>query len=234
MPLSAAEKQRRYRQKRDANPERRAEYLQKEKESWETKKLTGKVKMAGEMNDREKRKIRRYWRVNRAKNRKKQKDLATTLTPPCSPGPGISPPPSTCQSQGGKQRRRKNRNKILKKLNDIKLQLNHQKRETAKYKKRWQRLLNSGKPAETPRPKTRRLLQYASKSTVKRTLLFHNVLAHQIKEKYAATKQEHLKQTYVDWIYCKEILITTPHAGTIRIFVKMLAQARHHKKQCWG
>lgn len=33
-PLSAAKKQRRYRARRDADPERRQEYLNKEKEKW--------------------------------------------------------------------------------------------------------------------------------------------------------------------------------------------------------
>ena len=58
MPLSAAEKQRRYRQKRDADPERRSEYLRKEKLWWNQKKSTGKVKLVAEMTDREQRQVR--------------------------------------------------------------------------------------------------------------------------------------------------------------------------------
>ena len=41
MPLSAAEKQRRYRQKRDNDAQRRAEYLQKEKKKYEEDLASG-------------------------------------------------------------------------------------------------------------------------------------------------------------------------------------------------
>ena len=44
MPLSAAEKQRRYRARQDANPERRLHYLEKERLAWQEKRSTGKVK----------------------------------------------------------------------------------------------------------------------------------------------------------------------------------------------
>jgi len=49
MPLSAAEKQRRYRQRRDADQARRAEYLEKEKERYRQLKETGKSKTKNEM-----------------------------------------------------------------------------------------------------------------------------------------------------------------------------------------
>jgi hypothetical protein len=44
MPLSAAEKQRRYRQRRDADQARRAEYLEKEKELYRQLKERRKMK----------------------------------------------------------------------------------------------------------------------------------------------------------------------------------------------
>jgi hypothetical protein len=49
MPLSAAEKQSRYRQRRDADQARRAEYLEKEKERYRQLKETGKSKTKNEM-----------------------------------------------------------------------------------------------------------------------------------------------------------------------------------------
>ena len=49
MPLSAAEKQRRYRQRRDADQARWAEYLEKEKERYRQLKETGKSKTKNEM-----------------------------------------------------------------------------------------------------------------------------------------------------------------------------------------
>ena len=53
MPLSAAEKQRRYRQRRDADQARRAEYLEKEKGRYRQLKETGKRKTKNEMTARE-------------------------------------------------------------------------------------------------------------------------------------------------------------------------------------
>ena len=49
MPLTAAEKQRRYRQRRDADQARRAEYLEKEKGRYRQLKETGKSKTKNEM-----------------------------------------------------------------------------------------------------------------------------------------------------------------------------------------
>jgi hypothetical protein len=49
MPLSAAEKQWHYRQRRDANQARRAEYLEKEKELYRQLKETDKRKTKNEM-----------------------------------------------------------------------------------------------------------------------------------------------------------------------------------------
>ena len=61
--------------------------------------------------------------------------------------------------------------------------------ETAKFKKRWQRLYKQFHP-ETPRSKTIRLLRYASTSSIRKTLIFHNVLVDGIRKKYASIKQE--------------------------------------------
>ncbi|KAK6178395.1 hypothetical protein SNE40_013190 [Patella caerulea] len=62
MPLSAAEKQRRYRQRRDADPERRARYLQNEKDKYIKDKETGKKKQVKDMSKREHRLKKKEWR----------------------------------------------------------------------------------------------------------------------------------------------------------------------------
>ena len=51
--LSAAERQCRYRAKRDADPERRAQYLEKEREKWQQDHETGKKKKAKDLSERE-------------------------------------------------------------------------------------------------------------------------------------------------------------------------------------
>ena len=176
MALSAAEKPRLYREKRDANSERRAEYLKKEKERWEKRKASGKIKLVAELSEREQRKIRRMWRLNRASNRKqKQKKLIETLgnigTPPHSPNEVAD---IDREQQAAKYRKR--RRKTQKKIHDVTAQLENQIRQTEKYKKRWHRLLNQSKKPETPRSKAMRLLSHATPHTLRKTLIFHNVL----------------------------------------------------------
>ncbi|CAL8405959.1 unnamed protein product [Arctogadus glacialis] len=60
--LSAAEKQRQYRARRNADPEKRAAYLQKHRETWQENKQQGKVKAVKDLSEREKRRKRAYWR----------------------------------------------------------------------------------------------------------------------------------------------------------------------------
>lgn len=80
MPLSAAEMQRRYRAKRDADPERRARYLQKEKEKWQRDKASGKKKGIANMTPREKRVQRKKWR-ERKREEKAKKNERTEMMP---------------------------------------------------------------------------------------------------------------------------------------------------------
>ncbi|KAG7509526.1 hypothetical protein JOB18_046864 [Solea senegalensis] len=54
-PLSAAEKQRCYRARRDADPEKRAQYLNKEKERWRSDREEGRKRKASDLSEREKR-----------------------------------------------------------------------------------------------------------------------------------------------------------------------------------
>lgn len=91
MPLSAAEKQRRYRARRDQDPERRAKYLSWEKEKWRKDKEQGKKKSIKECSEREKRCQRRKWRIAQAKSRAAKKAVEVVVsslsTPPLSKTP---------------------------------------------------------------------------------------------------------------------------------------------------
>ncbi|KAK3769233.1 hypothetical protein RRG08_005180 [Elysia crispata] len=60
--LTAAEKQRNYRKRRDADPLRRQEYLLKEQEKYKCDVEAGKKKHVANMTDREKRSARKKWR----------------------------------------------------------------------------------------------------------------------------------------------------------------------------
>ena len=76
MPLSAAEKQRRYRQKRDNDAQRRAEYLQKEKKKYEEDLASVKKKLVGQMTDR----VKRHQRKNMGKKESRHKDKERELS----------------------------------------------------------------------------------------------------------------------------------------------------------
>ena len=61
MPLSNAERQREYRLRRDADPGRRAVYLQRKKSKYKDDISKGKRKRVAHMSDREKRAQRKEW-----------------------------------------------------------------------------------------------------------------------------------------------------------------------------
>ncbi|KAI0212853.1 hypothetical protein LSAT2_002178, partial [Lamellibrachia satsuma] len=119
--------------------------------------------------------------------------------------------------------RNKNRTKTLRKLYQLEEKLEIQLRETAKFKKRWQRLLKQFHP-ETPRSKTIRLLRCVSTSSIRKTLIIHDVLVDGIRKKYAATKQVRLMQTF-----CR--LLTGSIAKKYRLRSHMQKQRRLSAKR---
>ncbi|VDI79741.1 Hypothetical predicted protein [Mytilus galloprovincialis] len=94
MPLTNAEKQRRYREKRDSDPNRRAEFLARCKSKYQSDIGVGKRKRIIEMTPREQRKQRKEWRKIKSKQRKRKKSNHTILTPPSSPQPAPRTNPS--------------------------------------------------------------------------------------------------------------------------------------------
>lgn len=73
MALSAAEKQRQHRARRDADPERRAAYLRTHRKRWHESKEQGKVKTVKDLGEREKRRKRRSWKKDQCECRKRAK-----------------------------------------------------------------------------------------------------------------------------------------------------------------
>ncbi|XP_072116810.1 uncharacterized protein [Mobula birostris] len=80
--MSAAEKQRRYRARRDADPARRSAYLEKQREAWHRLRAQGKVKTVTEMSERQKRSKRAYWRKAQQRSRERKNRLENLATPP--------------------------------------------------------------------------------------------------------------------------------------------------------
>lgn len=63
MALTAAERQRRYRQNRDKDPNRQAEAKEKARKRWHTSVATKQVKLVGNLSEREHRGRKRKWRI---------------------------------------------------------------------------------------------------------------------------------------------------------------------------
>ena len=78
MALTNAEKQARYRQRRDCDPVRRAQYLETERQKYKEDIRTGKKRKIKDMNEREKRQTRRKWKTEKCKSRAKLKVLVET------------------------------------------------------------------------------------------------------------------------------------------------------------
>ena len=80
MGMSNAERQRKFRLLRDADPERRQEFLKKCKEKYQEDKRTGKKKLVKDMTEREKRAARKQWRIRQYKSKQKTKESKEALT----------------------------------------------------------------------------------------------------------------------------------------------------------
>lgn len=72
-PLTAAERQRLYRARRDADPEKRAKYLQGCKDRWRRDRDQGKRKGINEVSEIERRIRRKRWRYSQARRREAKK-----------------------------------------------------------------------------------------------------------------------------------------------------------------
>lgn len=101
-PLSAAEKQRRYRARRDADPERRENYLEKEHDKYRKDLESGRKKTINDLSEREKCRRRRKWRKTYHRIKDRKEALEHLITPPhspqLSPVQAVDPQPSTSRS----------------------------------------------------------------------------------------------------------------------------------------
>lgn len=87
MTSKGAEIARRYRERRDADPDRRRKYLEKERDKWKKQRETGKKKSVHELGELEKWAIRKKWREakSQARARNRAGALLQSETPPNSP-----------------------------------------------------------------------------------------------------------------------------------------------------
>lgn len=90
-PTTAAERQRKYRERLKADPERRERYLQSERERWRKNVEAGKKKAINELSEREQRKKRKMWRAAYHRSKERKEVLKNLSTPPQSPDQGDHP-----------------------------------------------------------------------------------------------------------------------------------------------
>lgn len=91
-PLSAAEKQRRYRARRDADPLKRQQYLEKEKEKWRKDVETGKKLLQNDRTKTGQRAQRKKWKEWHERSKARKKRLEGLSTPPLRPACPVTPP----------------------------------------------------------------------------------------------------------------------------------------------
>ena len=193
MPLTNAEKQRRYRAKRNADAARRGVYLEKEKQKYMQDKELGKKKLIKDMTPREHRCAKKQWKMHKQSAKRRQTLHKNQLTPPQSPA--LSPPiQESRQKLQGRKLKNRSKSKAQRKVVLLQKQLTQEKKKADMYRKRLERLSKrENKVQDTPRSKTRNLLRHLSQKTVKKTLLFHNVLLDAIKQKYKSGGQKSKK-----------------------------------------
>lgn len=204
---------RRLRQARKNDPIEYEEAKRLERERYYRRKQEGKIKSITEMTEREKRNVRKQWKI-RSKNYYEAKKRAINFekmladgTPPSTPPPiteennmqqqrNISNTPQVSgRISAGKKRRRRNRDQLKATISELEKKLRKEKASKEKYKKRLQRMENN---KDTPRKKVKNLLRGQTVSTaVKKKLLFGEVMSSQIKENFSEQKSPADKRKFV-------------------------------------
>ena len=105
MAMSNAERQRKFRQNRDRNPEKREQYLKQSKDRYKKDRASGKNKPIKEMTEREKRHVRKNWRLQKKKDRERAKKIKSVLENELTPS---SSPDRSNSSSARKEKKRKN------------------------------------------------------------------------------------------------------------------------------
>ena len=207
-PKTTKQRSREYRNNMKADPVKYQEHLKKDRERYLKKKEKGVVKSISDIPTRAQRLKRRQWKTNQRNRRIKiQRTVAMETylsgsTPPQSPdalqpeheanlpAPNESPPDRPSSSAAGLRTRRQNgrkkvgrtRSKTYRDLCVSNAKLDNALRSVEKYRKRYDRLLKKIHKLDSPNAKTK--CQMATQKNLRRTLLFHNAIMSELREKY--------------------------------------------------
>nr|XP_053618254.1 uncharacterized protein LOC128679821 [Plodia interpunctella] len=192
MVLSAAERQRRCREKRKQDPEKLAEVKRKDLARYHAHK-----KLVKDMTPREHRQMKRKWQVRNKKRREIQKSLKNILmyTPTSTPVPSsprslpLSPrsrsltPASSTTRERGRGKVRRDRSKIYRQNLKLQEQLKELQKKIRKYKKRLQRQKSKEKNITKTRKSQQDKIVSADEEKIK-----YCILTNAIKERYKNIK----------------------------------------------
>lgn len=235
---STRERSQSYRDRLKEDPVKYEERLKRDRERYIKKKERGVVKPIADLSKREQRKRRRQWRTNQRNYREKmnkglkvQAYLSTT-TPPNSPDsvqpehdvdPPLTPPSPTSpspsaqhlsQKQRGRKKVLRNRSKVYAALYKSKAMLGKALQKAEMYRKRYDRLMKKVKQADSPNAKSKKQMA-TPPHTLRRTLVFHNALLAELRDRYENLSSEREKQ-----------LISKIMAGKILKKYRLLKMAR--------
>jgi len=196
MPLSAAERQKKYREKVKQDSAKLLDYKLKKHELY----MKTRIPIASE-SSRGKRTRRRRWKVNQKSHRKKKKDIKVLLqrqySPESSNGDDEHQSPTTSKSSSIVNSHNQKPNNmsvaairqryisLLQQSKNAYCQLQRKMKSIQRQKQRIQsqfrKLGSKSVSPATPRSKTNQLMN-ASSSKVKKTLVFHYALVDELKE----------------------------------------------------
>ena len=135
MALSAAERARRYRENRDADPERRQKWLAYQREKNKRDKERGKKKLVKDMTKREHRYMKKVWRKDKARYRQNKKNAERD-----------SPTPSTSrQRRQSIEKMKTEKEEFKKQLQSVKEQLESQKKKNGNVQEKTLKIKTSGR-----------------------------------------------------------------------------------------
>lgn len=198
MPLSAKERQQRWRDRKKSTQEGLAEYKRAEHERYEHRKQTGSRKLVKDMSAREHRMQLRKWRTWKANSIRRQPESQHQL----QPVPEVQSSTITSNTDTklrGRRKVRKDRAQAYRTIAKLKEQLQQKNKTIQRYRQRLYRKNICSRSNEenknTPRSATRRQLAGCHvNSEVRKRLLFHNVVVAQLKSGFSRAKTEHQKR----------------------------------------
>ena len=174
MPLTAAERAKRYRERIKNDPSKLTDYKKKKHDQYLKTKIPIK-----DQDERQQRLTRRRWKVNQKNRRRiKNEEAVIMVTPP------NSPPQAGCSTDDGTRKIKKIRKRYQRKLDTAKEQIKLLQIKLKSAQKANQRLkkrhIENG--PITPRKKAELQLNGSPKK-LKKTLVFHNTLVAELKRK---------------------------------------------------